>query len=334
MGKIVQTKSGIFTIRPYAPGDGKGVFQLWNKAFGKEMPADVWQWKYVDNPFGHRIMLCFSEDHVPVAMYSGIPYSSRFNRQKASFIHPMDNMSHPEYRGVLSGRKGLFSQTAEYFFDLYGGPQDSIFMYGFPGERHYRLGQILLKYGKLPEGAAYFRALPGDLKKKFRAWTGKIDIVDAPGPIFDNLCRSLDRFFPFMADRGAKFIKWRFFDHPRRKYQVFVYKSFLNRVRGYAVFSVESQAASMVDFLFPPENRVITDFFSRISQEICGQNIKFVQTWIPGSHFMVGHLLKAGFRSFKEPLGIVPVGRSFYDGLSFEYAASNIYYTMADGDLF
>ncbi len=35
----------------------------------------------------------------------------------AQFI---DSMSHPGYRHLANGRKGLFVQTAEHFFDTHG----------------------------------------------------------------------------------------------------------------------------------------------------------------------------------------------------------------------
>jgi hypothetical protein len=35
-----------------------------------------------------------------------------------------------------------------------------------------------------------------------------------------------------------------------------------------------------------------------------------------------------------EPLGIIPTGRVFLSSLSFDWASKNIYYSMADGDLF
>lgn len=334
MEKRVETKKGIFSIRPYQPQDQINVLLLWKAAFGKGLSREQWQWKYLGNPFGYRIMLCVTEDQVPIAMYSGIPYKALYEKMEVSFIHPMDNMSHPSYRSVLSGRKGLFVMTAEHFFSMYGGPHDSIFMYGFPGERHFRLGQLLLKYKSFYAGCACFKISSQDVKSKYKLWTGKIDHLDKPYAWIDNFFYKSSKYYPFIVKRNSEFIGWRFFDHPSNEYKIYIYKSFLNKIKGYAVLLIKGQVANIVDFLCIPEKDIVKNFFYRIFYELKKENLCCFQIWIPGNHFLCSEFIRAGFESQKEPIGIIPVGRTFYDKLSFEYAEQNIYYTMADGDLF
>lgn len=333
MEKIIETRNGTFVIRPFLPEDEEGVLSLWEAAFGRKMPLSLWKWKYTHNPYGYRIMLCLAKDSLPVAMYSGIPYSSDFADQDATFIHLMDNMSHPDFRGSLSGRKGLFVKTAEHFFDVYGGNHDSIFMYGFPGARHFKLGKILLKYQSFYEGTSYLEAEPCLLLQKNK-WPGiKMEKIAAPGSDFDDLYHQTKTYFPFSVKRDKGFVQWRFFDHPSNVYDVYIFKSFFNRPRGYAVLSIKEKTACIVDLFCVPEEKKLRMMISELARKLMDSGIEIVQTWMPAGHFFCDCLLRLGFRVSPEPLGFIAGGRTFWPGLSFEYASENIYYNMADSDL-
>ena len=66
--------------RPYRAGDEGRALDLWRLAFGRDLDLRVWRWKYVDNPFGRRILLCLDrDDGAAVVMYSGVPYRARWN---------------------------------------------------------------------------------------------------------------------------------------------------------------------------------------------------------------------------------------------------------------
>ena len=116
MDKMLETPHGSFNLRPYRDEDMEQVLDLWNRAFNQTMDRRLWRWKFHNCPFGRQTMLCFNGDNVPIAMYAGIPFHANWEGRSIRMTHLIDNMSHPAYRHLTNGRKGLFIQTAEHFF--------------------------------------------------------------------------------------------------------------------------------------------------------------------------------------------------------------------------
>jgi hypothetical protein len=335
MVKMIETQKGRFLIRVYQPEDKEGILSLWKAAFGKEMPPRLWRWKYLENPYDRQIVLCVSEAGVPVAMYSGIPYRANWLGETVRFTHLIDNVSHPAYRGALGGRTGLFVRTANAFFDRYGGPHASVFMYGFPGKRHYLLGEKLLKYKAVPDGVSFLSASTTDLQRKLAPFLGRIDPIRRIDDSIDRLAQECRSYYPFALLRDAGFLRWRFFEHPAREYEIWGYRTYLKKdLKGYCVFSREGKTVRLIDMLAPPSSRMICDFLARIGAEFAKREIDIVETWFPARHFLTKAAISGGFTPLPEPLGIIPTGLVFLSSLSFDWASQNIYYSMADGDLF
>jgi hypothetical protein len=333
--EIIESRHGRFAIRSYREGDERKILALWQAAFGREMAPRLWSWKYLENPYGHQILLCESEAGQVVAMYAGVPYRANFQGETVRITHLTDNMSHPAYRGPIGGKKGLFVRTVLAFFDRYGGPHASIYLYGFPGERHFRLGERLLEYRALSGGVRFMTATTTDLAQGIIPFAGKIDRISVCDASFDRLAEASRRFYPFSIMRDSAFLRWRFLEHPANHYELFGYRSLMRkRLRGYTVLSLLGDQARLVDFLMPLSKKSLRDFLARLAVSLSRCGIQRVEAWLPEGHFTVGMLASAGFVPAQEPLGIIPTGRTFYARLSWEWAAKNLFYTMADGDLF
>ncbi len=336
MAQRLTTPSGDFCIRPFTPDDESGVLDLWREAFGHEIPYDIWDWKFQANPFGRQIMLCLHENTTPVVMFAGLPYPAMSQGKHLQVTHAVDNMSHPQFRGTLSGRKGLFVQTAEAFFQFYTGPEGSAFVYGLPGQRHFRLGRIMLQYAELPGGMAYLEADPRDVIRRFRSFSSRIRQVKPDHHSFDHLMQILASEYPFFVHRGSQFMQWRFGLHPVFRYEMWTAYSFAGlRPKGYAVIKLEDDQAVIVDMILERNQRTMNDFWARLAQQLASKGIQKIKTWLPGGHFQVRLLQECGFVLQPEPIGFVPaaVNRTFDPKLDFSWAARNMYYTMADGDL-
>jgi hypothetical protein len=335
MEKVVDSPRGRFVIRPYQESDEDGALSLWHAAFGKEMSHDLWRWKYLANPYGQQMMLCVSETGQPVAMYAGIPYKAKLRGEEIRFSHLVDNMSHPDFRGVVGGRRGLFVQTAEEFFNHYGGPRASVFIYGFPGRRNFLLGIRILQGKELPGGASFLRAMTLDLEEKVRPFRGKIVKIMPPYEIFERPFGMHGELYPFAVIRNREFLEWRFGKHPERSYEIWVYRSkFGRQIKAYAALFLEAMKAYMVDLVASSSVREMGDFMARLGRVLTARGIETIETWLPSGHFLQQSLVNTGFDALEEPLGIVPAGRIFDSSLSFDWVAKNIFYTMADGDVF
>ena len=330
MEKILVTERGRFTVRPYRFGDEESVLSLWKAAFKKEMDPRLWQWKYVNNPFGHRIMLCVSEEDLLVALYGGIPYKANYDGRTIEIINLMDLMSHPDYRG-----EGLFVRTGNIFFDNYCGSGGASFVYGFPGEYHFVLGEKYLGYRALEKPVIYLSARSSDLAGRGRMFGGRVERLQHPDPCLDMLWKRCSEAYPLSVIRDGAFSRWRFFSHPFQEYEVFVYRPYFGKeVKAYAVFAVEEQKASMIDLFSAPSVKGLSDFFARLAAEFLEKGITEMNTWLPESHFTTESSLSAGFERAPEPKGVISTVRLFDHSPSLETVSRKMFYTMADVDLF
>ncbi|KPA11497.1 hypothetical protein MHK_008290 [Candidatus Magnetomorum sp. HK-1] len=96
------------------------------------MPEALWRWKYIDNPYEVKILLCVTQYGKPVVLYGGIPFKANICGREMIMIHLSDIMSHPEYR-----KTGLFIHTVNAYFEFFGGEEEVGLMYGFPGKYHF-----------------------------------------------------------------------------------------------------------------------------------------------------------------------------------------------------
>ena len=167
-GIWLDTENGRFLVRPYRPGDEEGILASWRLAFGKEMPLSLWRWKYPDNPRGFRCLLCLDEAGQVVVHYAAQVMRLNYFGKDILGLHLVDSFSHPRFRWAVGGRTGLFVRAAWIFLATYLEDVDlpqrvflatevpkAQFHYGFPGERHYRLGLKLLSYRYHGPGLCY-----------------------------------------------------------------------------------------------------------------------------------------------------------------------------------
>jgi len=331
----IPTDQGRFFIRPCEEADEEKVLSLWRAAFLKPMDPALWRWKWRENPYGRQMMLCIGEDGTPAAMYSGIPYRANHHGREVRFTHLMDHCSHPEYRSVLGGKKGLFVRTAAAFFDRYGGPWASVFMYGFPGKRHFRLGQKLLRYEPLRGGTTYLAAPPSQWTFRSKAFGGRIRPVDTLSDAFDAFFAACRARYPLTVIRDAEFLHWRFRRHPRRKYEIWTHHPLLGMsMNAYAVLYHEPQSSCIVDILCPGPGNRFQDFMARLRRVLMERGVSRVNVWLPPSHFLTPALVSGGFRGAPEPFGFIPGGRTFHSTLNMGRMSEDLFYTMGDGDLF
>lgn len=325
----IELEAGSFIARPYRDDDEPRVLELWRLAFGRDLEPEVWRWKYADNPFGRRILLCLDrDDGAALVMYSGVPYRAAWRGRRVEIVQLMDIMSHPDSR-----KTGLFVKAAELFFELFAGG-DSVLYYGIPGRYHFEIGARYLKYSELQSGVAFLSGEVAALARRVPRLRGSVAVLDHASSELDRAWAANQRHYPLAAVRDAAFVDWRFFRHPNRRYRVFLYRTGLRRrVTGSAVIGIEDGAARLVDVLMPPDREMIAAFLGGVAAAAGAEGAERLETWLPGGHFLTRALEEAGLRREPEPLGIVPTARSFDAGLSIPWTSDNFYYTMADSDL-
>jgi len=267
-------------------------------------------------------------------MYSGIPYASVWEGRDIRLTQLIDNMSHPGHRQAVNGRKGLFTLTGESFFSVYGQDPDSDIFYGFPGHRHFKLGNLLLGYLKLAKQLLYLEGESREIRKPFPCPAGKLEVLESPGPELDEFWRRVSPHFRICVKRDFTFLKWRYFDHPSNRYRFYVWRDFRGRIRAYAVVLFRDRYATIVDLAAIPRGREVGRIMAALRKECRDQGVERIRAWISPDNFLADQLVNSGLAPGQEPTGIILTGRILSSGRSIDRMERNIFCTMGDADLF
>ncbi len=336
----IKSREGNFLIRPYQPGDEAAILSSWKEAFGQEMSLAHWRWKYPGNPEGFRCLLCLAEDGTVVVHYAAQVRRITFYGEEILGLHLTDSFSHPRFRWALGGKTGLFVRTGWIFLrtfleeiDLPAEPlktdlPKARFAYGFPGERHFRLGIRLMKYRRHEPGVLYLEAKgpwgrsPSRFFEErafsFSAWP-KLGEVFAPWE---------EKVFG--VKRSASFLPWRF-SWPGKTYKIFYTKTFLRKkLKAWLILDTETPKWRILDFWARDEEDL-----TELLRGVLTRAPQGLGVWLAGNHPLARAFGEAGFKQAKEPLGIVPCTRcDFAGGRVPPEAADGFFFTMADADLF
>ena len=126
-------------IRYSTEDDQHAIRELFRLAFGKELSREEWIWKYRSSPWGSHANVAV-KDGVLIAHYGGLKFECCQGSKQYTVYEICDVMSHPRYRAHVLARRGAMVRTAE----LYESTIPMDFAFGFPSERHARLGTIQL----------------------------------------------------------------------------------------------------------------------------------------------------------------------------------------------
>lgn len=242
-----------FAFRPYRPGDEQAINHAFNQVFRKARTLAEWRWKFLSTLGGPYVMLAVDPAEQVLAQYAAVPV--RFQTPVGEVLagHVVDVFSLPHARGGLAAGKA-YLQAMAAFIERWCGPGGFALCYGFPSERPLKLGQRTGPYAQIPAQPVYrFSAhlttsSPAQLRR-FRAAWGLVPTV------FEELWQRHGSRYPFAGIRDAAYLRWRYNQHPRHRYEG------LTLYRGEApvaaaILRVTPEVLALVDWAAPPDPAV------------------------------------------------------------------------------
>lgn len=333
-------------VRPYREGDEAGLVELFNVAFGADVPGfeprtlEQWRWLYADAPAGSRVIVGETAAGQIIAHYGAILGRFQVSDAVDRSAQMIDSMVHPDWRRGLQ-REGPFLKTARRFFELYSNAEANALHYGFPNRRVDRIGRRLLRYTPFIEPVpVVFRNLHQDADDDAvgRDFQGALDAVeiDSFGPEMDDLWRRLRPAYRFAVARDATHLQWRFDRCPWLPHRRFLLREPASgRLRGYFVTRSRWQRLpilALTDFLAAPDDAASVAVALRTATHLARATDHVrVECWLPERHPTFRHALAAGFRT--EPGLYVMCMNLFVESPTREEALQQCYYTIADSDV-
>lgn len=267
------------TIRVADASDEAALLHCHNLAFaGRAGPrtAAHWRWKFLANPTGRLWQMLAEHPRAGVVgVYAGLPLAVTCAGRRRVAVQAVDQGVRAEWLRH-GGEPGLFARLGQAFLaewladaepgrDEPGGrgepaaaDERALFVYGLPGAgwrtgaRH--LGWQIARdwdatFRELPDGAPP-RPVPGDLVVR------AVPRFDAD---VDALYGALERGFGVATVRDARYLNWRYADHPDRRHVLLECRERAHgRLRGVCVYGVgdvmRPHTSYLLDWLHPADD--------------------------------------------------------------------------------
>lgn len=314
-----------FTLKPYQDGDEHAIQAGFSTVFPSYRTLDTWHWIYTRNPDGARIMLAWADNGELAAHYACTVHTAYYAGKQVAVGLIRDVFSSPAYRAF--GRHGVYIQTFEAFVKAWTGANQLVMLYGFPSERPFRLGKLLMRYQAFSDWHHYRYTVHSQLSQH-----SPLGVIHSPKTFdaaYDRLWDKRAGRYSFAVCRTARFLNWRFIDIPHKKYWIWAFSAFLStEVLGYVV--IAPPQAQLVDFCLPDDPQLAHSFWQQVVDILRWRGVKTVETWFAAACPEKQSLQAVGFKPHPRPDTIIPVFRSFHPDSGY----ANFYYTMADSDLY
>jgi hypothetical protein len=300
-------------IRPTRPEDLPALSALFADRFGHGLTPEEWRWKYRQIPGEGRSLVAVEEGAI-LAHAGALALPARWPGGEGRIWQLVDFAGTTRRRGL---RAALVDLGKELLADL-PGAGDAPWIYGFPSERHFRLGEKVFGYRPLTTVEPLAGELP-DFASTDLISTARVEIGDSCGDWAETIW---ERCGGLGVRRSAAFLNWRYYARPQRYYRF--YRMFSGAAEAFAVFAFVGGEALAAELWLPAEE------------------------WYPSMLAVAADLRAAGFRSWRfwpglDPalaarLGLRSTGESQFIGCRGRQsdpvlAAAGFPYSMGDYDL-
>ncbi len=312
-----------WVVRPFQEGDEESLNDAFNRAFATQRPLPAWRAKFYDSTF---IMLAVAEPHTVLAQYAALPVRLQLPGGTVRAGHIVDVFALPEARRGL-GAARAFVATTQAFFDRFGGPQALSVLFGFPGQRHFRLGLARLGYDSMPPETVPVWTAPPSPRRRFSLATQVWD--DPELEVWDTLWRATAPRYPVAVVRDGQWFQHRF--PPTREYQPLLI-THRGRPALAAVTARQGRRLLVVDLLWDGEPLALVRLLEAVRAEAWERRLEAVELWLAGDPQAEGILRRSGWSCQVHP-DLHRVARSFDPAVDVRQFPGRFLLTLGDTDL-
>ena len=306
-------------IRPASANDEAGILRLFSLVFRSEMSPEVWRWKYLRD--GNTPPAFVAEEDGQIVCHYGT-IRQRVCWQGATYYawDAIDVMAHPRKQG-----RGLFRRTVQAFMRESCEGQ-GLFLYGFPTERHKRLGELLVGYEPVTRVHKVFKALPS-----FPSGSPPTDAVYDVLPLnWDNQWQYLRQHVSMGTCRDQAYLSWRYLARPDRQYRLVT----IPAAPALAVVGVQKETARLMEFLVARDDETLSRQLLTGAENVAqDEGAAMLEGWFPPfsweRHFLCD---SACYRD--EDTEHWLECRLFDQRLNAAWLAKHFYYSLGDFDVY
>ncbi|MGH7898341.1 MAG: GNAT family N-acetyltransferase [Candidatus Binatia bacterium] len=306
-------------IRPYCAGDEQAILQLFRTVFQRELSLDAWRWKYQRNGEPPPVFVAEEEGQL-VCHYGALREPLIWEGEERRAWNIVDVMCHPRYQG-----RGLFRKAAKAFIRRLCENR-GLLIYGFPGERHRKLGELVIGY----EPIAPVYRLRKPVPEVIPPLPGEV-IVDGPLPVdWDARWSRLEARFAMVCRRDRHHLGWRYLVHPSKRYRLLT----VRQKAAFSVVGIEGEKAYLMEFLLESEEPAeAARLLAAVESIARSEGASEIEGWF--APFAWESRFLAGPGGFSGDHAAHYVECQLFDPrLSAAWLAENFYYSLGDYDVF
>lgn len=312
-----------FVIRKYQAGDEHLINKGFNQIFGLRRSIQEWYWKFKD-PNDSRIMISLDRGEL-LSHYAVQTDRFQYLGETYTVGHSVDTFSVRKAKAT-SGRS--LQKLVMSFFEEFGSAEDVALMYGFPGTRILRLGNMKMDYGRAIPIKYWELTLPFKHKK----FAGGDSHPGHPSKI-NQLWKRAAKRYPASIIRDYQWMHKRFLSRPDHKYQ-FIRSSSWGRYSLLATFVRHQGAIEVVDIIWDGSSKRDVRFFTGALASVAHRNgITKISMWLSGDEKLEQNLEKYGWIVREEPHKLHLVVKSFVSSIDREELLDRFYLTKGCTDI-
>ncbi len=325
MGEGGAVTAGV-QIRPFLPGDEVGINNGFNEVFETNRTLEEWHWKFGDDGGLGRMLVALVAGEI--VAHFGLLVVPLWWRGRRLLLGQTVDCYAKRRQGVVQSR--VFEQLFQAVREHFGAELDGLF--GFPGQRHMKLGQLRLGYAPARPVVVWSRAprprsVPSVLQPS--PWP--------PADRIDHLWQAARGRLGASFERDAAQLRRRFSSRPGVEYLPVVAARWWGRPEALAVARLQGgaeQTLLVTDLLWDGRReRGLAELDRLLDAEAHAQGATQIEMWLGGDPLAEALLASRGWRSERHPLGLGATAVSFREHFDAADLLGQLYITMADADL-
>lgn len=216
----------LWSIHEMQATDAAEIRALFLHVFQHEMSESLWNWKYAEGR-GCALIVRDKQGKL-IGHYGGNIRNVIFNGKPVQTMQGVDVMVDHQARGIMT-KNGVFStMTREFANHFYGYDRPNLFPIGFPSDRHMKIGELHKIYVSVD--TVHELSWP-QAKEISLPWWQSIVQLNPSSPKDQAAINHLwkiqakDLSDLILPIRDFQQWKYRFIDHPSKKYDIFILKN-------------------------------------------------------------------------------------------------------------
>lgn len=278
--------------RNYQSGDESQILALNNEFNDRKMLLEHWKWKFAKNPFGKAIVKLMFDGEKLIGHRGAMPVVVSIQGRDFPSAQTVNNLIHPDYR-----RMGMSTCLANAICEE-ARERGIKFMYNFINPDSYLVHSKIDVWQMLDQRNAWQKKLPTKSTSAMLC-SRAIKEIERFDHRVDRLWDRVKQDYVVVVPRTAKFLNWRFTQHPTEEYSKFIMEDNNEQISGYLVLKIyrgrDEVKGHIIDMLCVSEADIVKSLLGYSYNFFIEKGIRNLSCWMPESSFYTSVLKEEGF---------------------------------------